>query len=77
MLPHMNGDLSEIIKSILRIFIKLEAIEACSNLTKIYLHNKEIWLKLSQIDIGFAVDESLSNFRKKDIILSKSLKCNI
>ena len=68
MLPHMNGDLLELIKSMLRMFIKSEAIEACSNLTKIDLHNKEIWLKLSQIDIGSAADESLSNSRKKDII---------
>ena len=68
MLPHMNGNLLELIKSILRMFIKSEAIEACSNLTKIDLHNKEIRLKLSQIDIGFAADKSLSNFRKKDII---------
>ena len=34
-LPHMNRDLLELIKSILRIFIKSEAIEACSNLTKV------------------------------------------
>ena len=68
MLPHMNGDLLELIKSVIRMFIKSEAIEACFNLTKFDLHNKEIRLKLSQIDIGFAADESLSNFRKKDII---------
>ena len=69
MLLHMSGDLSELIKSILRMFIKSEAIEACSNLTKIDLHNKKIQLKLSQIvDIGFAADESLSYFRRKDII---------
>ena len=68
MLPHMNGYLLELIKNILRMFIKSEAIEACSNLTKTDLHNKEIRLKLSQIDIGFAVDEPLSNSRKKDII---------
>ena len=58
MLPHMNGDLLELIKNILRMFIKSEAIEACSNLTKIDLHNKEIWLKLSQIDIGFGAEKS-------------------
>ena len=34
-LLHINGDLLELIKSILRIFIKSEAIEACSNLTKV------------------------------------------
>ena len=68
MLPYMNGYLLELIKSILRMFIKFEAIEACSNLTKIDQHNKEIRLKLSQIDIGFAADESLSNIRKKDIV---------
>ena len=68
MLPHMNGDLLELIKSIPKIFIKFEAIEACSNLPKIGLHNKEIRLTLSQIDIGFAADES-SNSRKKDIFL--------
>ena len=68
LLPHMNGHLLELIKSILRMFIKSEAIEACSNLTKIDLHNKEIRVKLSQIDVGFAADESLSNSRKKDII---------
>ena len=68
MLLHMSGDLSELIKSILRMFIKSEAIEACSNLMKIDLHNKKIQLKLSQIDIGFAADESLSKFRRKDII---------
>ena len=51
MLPHMNGDLLELIKSILRMFIKSEAFEAFSNFTKINLHNKEIRLKLSQIGI--------------------------
>ena len=49
-------------------FIKSEAIEACSNLTKIDLHNEEIRLKLSQIDVGFAADDSLSNSRTKDMI---------
>ena len=68
MLSHMNGDPLELIKSILRMFVKSEAIEACSNLPKIDLHNKGIRLKLSQIDIGFVADESLSNSRKKDII---------
>ena len=58
----MNGDLLEL--SILRMFIKSEAIETCYNLTKIDLHNKEIRLKLSQINIGFATDESLSHFRR-------------
>ena len=66
--PHMNGDLLELMKSTLRMFIKSEAIEAYSNLTKIDLRNKEIRLKLSQIDIGFAADESLSKSRKKDMI---------
>ena len=61
MLPQINVDLLELIKSILRMFIKSEAIEPCSNLTKIDLHNIEIRLELSQIDIGFAADESLSN----------------
>ena len=56
-LPHMNGDRLELIKSILKMCIKSEAIEACSNLTKIDLHNKEIQLKLSQIDIAFDVKE--------------------
>ena len=51
MLPHMNGDLLELIKSILRMFIKSEAFETFSNFTKINLHNKEIRLRLSQIDI--------------------------
>ena len=55
MLPHMNSDLLELIKSIFRMFIKSEAIKACSRLTKIDLHNKKIWLKLSQINIGFIV----------------------
>ena len=49
-------------------FTKSEAIEPCSNLTKIDLHNEEIRLKLSQIDVGFAADESLSNARTKDMI---------
>ena len=44
MLSHTNGDLLELIKSIHRMFIKSEAIEACSNLKKIDLHNKEIRL---------------------------------
>ena len=35
MLPHMNGDLLELIKNIPRMFIKSEAIEACSNLPKL------------------------------------------
>ena len=43
-------------------------------LNKIDLHNKEIRLKLSQIDTGFAADESLSNSRKKDIISSGDVK---
>ena len=68
MLSRMNDDLSELIKSILRMFIKPEAIETCSNLTKIDLHKIEIRLKLSQVNIDFAADESLSNSRKKDII---------
>ena len=42
MLPHKNGDLLESIKSILRMFIKSETIEACYNLAKIDLNNKEI-----------------------------------
>ena len=42
MLSHMNDDLLELIKSIFRIFIKSESIEACFNLTKIDLRNKEI-----------------------------------
>ena len=67
MLPHMFGDLLKLIKNILR-------IEAYSNLTKIDLHNKEIRLKLNQIDIGFAADESLSNSRKKDMISLGSVK---
>ena len=37
-------------------------------LSKIDRHNKEIRLKLIQIDTGFAADASLSNSRKKDII---------
>ena len=74
MLPHMNGDLLELIKNIPKMFIKSEAIEACSNLTKIDLHNKEIRLKLSQIDIGFSVEESLSNSSKKDIISLRDVK---
>ena len=74
MIPHMNGDLLELIKSILRMFIKSAAIEASFNLTKIDLHNIEIRLKLSQIDIGFAADESLSNSRKKDIISLGDIK---
>ena len=72
--PHMNGDLLELIKSIIRMFIKSEAIEACFNFTKFDLHNNEIRLKLSQIDIGFAADESLSNFGKKDIITLGDVK---
>ena len=56
-LRHMNGDRLELSKSILRRCIKSEAIEACSNLTKIDLHNKEIQLKLSLIDIAFDVKE--------------------
>ena len=40
-------------------FIKSETIEACSNLTKIDMHNKGIWLKLSQVDIDVAAGESL------------------
>ena len=63
MLSHMNDDLLELIKSIFRIFIKSEAIEACFNLTKIHLRNKEIWLKFLQIDIDFTPDESLWNSR--------------
>ena len=74
MLPHMNGDLLELIKNIPKMFIKSEVIEACSNLTKIDLHNKEIRLKLSQIDIGFSVEESLSNSSKKDIISFRDVK---
>ena len=69
MLPHMNGDLLEWIRSILRMFIKSETIETCSNLTKIDMHNKGIWLKLSQVDIDFAAGESLPNYRKKYISL--------
>ena len=63
----MNGDLFELIKSIPKMFNKSEAIEACSNLTNIDVHNKGVWLKLSQIDIGFAADELLSDSRRKDI----------
>ena len=63
MLSHMNDDLLELIKSIFRIFIKSESIEACFNLTKIDLRNKEIWLKFLQIDIDFTPDESLWNSR--------------
>ena len=67
-LPHMNGDLLELIKSILRMFFKSEAIEACSNLSKIDLNNKEVQLNLSHNDIGLAAVESLSNSQKKVII---------
>ena len=78
-LPYTNGDVFELIKSIPKMFNKSEAIEACSNLTKIDVHNKGVSLKVSQIDIGFAVDESLSDSRKKDIISLQdvSLKCNL
>ena len=55
-------------------FVKSETIEACSNLTKIDMHNKDIWLKLSQIDIDFAAGESLPNYTKKDIICLGDIK---
>ena len=73
-LPHMNGDILELIKSIPRMFIKSEAIVACSNHTKVDLHNKEIRVKSSQIDIGFAADKSLSNSRKKNIVSLRDVK---
>ena len=49
-------------------FFKSEAIEACSNLSKIDLNNKEVQLNLSHNDIGLAAVESLSNSQKKVII---------
>ena len=65
MLPHMNGDLLELIKSILGMFIKSEAFETFSNFTKINLHNKEIRLKLSQIGIELCCWRIVVKLQKK------------
>ena len=73
MVPFLYNDLLNLTKKIMLLVIKPEVVHNCSTfseLTKIDLHDKTIFLKSKDMNIGFAAKQSISDLKKADDVTS-------
>ena len=71
MIPFMCSDLEKLLKNLLKLFIKPEAVDKCASpkqLKEIDVRKKEALLKKKKLKIGLLAETQLSWLYKKDLV---------
>ena len=75
MIPYMFNDIINLVKTLMKLFIKANVVDSCSykDLKKIDLSNKDNFISSYSINIGCAARNTILELRKKYLVDSKEI----
>ena len=75
MIPNMFDDIINIVKTLMKLFIKAAGVDSCSykDLKKVDLSNKDNFISSYSINIGCASINTILELRKKEIVNNKEI----
>ena len=75
MIPYMFNDIINLVKTLMKLFIKANVVDSCSykDLKKIDLSNKDNFVSSYSINIGCAARNTILELRKKYLVDSKEI----
>ena len=75
MIPYMFNDIINLVKTLMKLFIKANVVDSCSykDLKKIDLSNKDNFVSSYSINIGCATRNTILELRKKYLVDSQEI----
>ena len=75
MIPYMSDDIINIVKTLMKLFIKADVVDSCSykDLRKIHWSSKDNFISSYSINVGCATRNRILESRKKDIVSSQEI----
>ena len=74
MMPFLARDLTELVKSVLRRFLKKEHLKMTPEQTvKLDVTDKSLWVNHSAVDVGFGAESVLKVLRRKEKVSSRAI----
>ena len=75
MIPYMFNDIINLVKTLMKLFIKANVVDSCSykDLKKIDLSNKDNFISSYSINIGCAARNTILELRKKYLVDSQEI----